>query len=41
MKAIASKRRTIRAFSLSIWTTGTNWKSTVSFQTWNVVTKKS
>ena len=41
MKEMASKRTTMRARSASAFITGTNWKSTVSRQTWKVVTKKS
>ena len=42
MKAMASKRSTIaRLARRASRTTGMNWKSTNSFQTWNVVTKKS
>ena len=41
MKAMASKRRTIRVSSASALTAGMNRKSIVSFQTWKVVTKKS
>ena len=41
MKPMASKRTTMRARSASACIAGMNWKSTISFQTWNVVTKKS
>ena len=40
MKEMASNFRTIRVLRRSR-TTGTNWKSSISFHTWNVVTKKS
>jgi hypothetical protein len=41
MKPMASKLNAIRALSVSVRTTGTNWKSRYSFQTWNVVARKS
>ena len=41
MKAMASKRRTMRALTARSSKTVRNRKSTNSFQTWKVVTKKS
>ena len=41
MNVTASKLVAILAFSARVFTTGTNCKSMYSFQTWNVVTKKS
>ena len=41
MKVTASKLVATRAFSASVFTTGTNCRSMYSFHTWNVVTKKS
>jgi hypothetical protein len=41
MKATASNRTTIFALSASIFIAGMNSKSTYSFHTWKVVTKKS
>ena len=41
MKARASKLKATRVRSASALTTGMNWRSTYSFHTWKVVTKKS
>ena len=41
MKLMASKLTAMRARSVSVRMTGTNWKSRYSFQTWKVVTRKS
>jgi len=41
MNATASKLRMTFARSASVFTAGTNWKSTNSCQTWKVVARKS
>ena len=41
MKICASKLVTMRARSPSVRTQGTNCRSTYSFHTWNVVTRRS